>query len=494
MAIYHLCIKIISRGKGKSAVAASAYRSGEKIKNEYDGIVHDFTRKGGIAHTEILLPQNAPQAFLDRGTLWNSVEKIEKSKNSQLAREIEIALPKELNREKQIELVREYVKENFVKVGMCADIALHDKNDGNPHAHILLTMRPLNEDKTWGAKSKKEYILDENGEKVKLKNGNYKTRKINTVDWNEQDKAEHWRKAWGDITNKYLEENSIQKKVDHRSYQRQGIEQIPTIHLGVSATQMEKKGIATDRGNINREIKHQNMILREISRRIKALMRWIRNLTTNKNKDNLTENQEDISLQSDILPKQNDLTDILSHFIKENADNSNIDLGKYIESYQYLKEKNITSISELKENISALRDKNYKTTRAIKDTEKKINDRVQLIDQAEKYLKHKDTYKVYTKTKKSKQDTFYNEYTAELILFESAKKYLKEHLGESKTLNISKWKSEVANMKKEKNSLYSQILDMRKEVEQAESVRSCIEKLLQGNRELTQVKKNELEI
>ena len=161
----------------------------------------------------------------------NSVEKIEKSKNSQLAREIEVALPKELDREKQINLVREYVKENFVKVGMCADIALHDKNDGNPHCHILLTMRPLNEDTTGGAKSKKEYILDENGEKVKLKNGNYKTRKINTTDWNEQDKAEEWRKAWADITNKYLEENSIQEKVDHRSYQRQGIEQIPTLSL-----------------------------------------------------------------------------------------------------------------------------------------------------------------------------------------------------------------------------------------------------------------------
>lgn len=290
MAIYHLCIKIISRGKGKSAVAASAYRSGEKIKNEYDGIVHDFTRKGGIAHTEILLPQNAPQEFSDRGTLWNSVEK---SKNSQLAREIEIALPKELSREKQINLVREYVKENFVNVGMCADIALHDKNDGNPHCHILLTMRPFNEDKTWGTKSKKEYILDENGEKVKLKNGNYKTRKINTVDWNEQDKAEHWRKAWVDITNKYLEKNSIQEKVDHRSYQRQGIEQIPTIHLGVSATQMEKKGIATDRGNINREIKHQNMILREISRRIKALLNWIRGI--GKEEKTLKEVQEQIS-------------------------------------------------------------------------------------------------------------------------------------------------------------------------------------------------------
>jgi len=485
MAIYHLCIKIISKGKGKSAVAASAYRSGEKIKNEYDGIVHDFTRKGGIAHTEILLPQNAPQEFSDRGTLWNSVEKIEKSKNSQLAREIEIALPKELDREKQINLVRDYVKENFVKVGMCADIALHDKGDGNPHAHILLTMRPLNEDTTWGAKSKKEYILDENGEKVKLKNGNYKTRKINTVDWNEQDKAEHWRKAWADITNKYLEENSIQEKVDHRSYQRQGIEEIPTIHLGVSATQMEKKGIATDRGNINREIKHQNMILREISRRIKALLNWIRGI----GKEEKAENE---NTKSTLPPKEN-LLSVLENLIRKNADNHNTDLEKYIESYQLLKEKNITSISELKENILDLRDKIYNTTRAIKETEKKIDDRVQLIEQAEKYLKLKDTYKVYTKLKKSKQEDFYNEHTAEIILLESAKKYLKENLGENKTLAISKWKLEVATLKKEKNNLYNQILKIREEVEQAEKVKTCIEQFHQEDRELIHIKRKTLE-
>ena len=486
MAIYHLCIKIISRGKGKSAVAASAYRSGEKIKNEYDGVVHDFTRKGGIAHTEILLPQNAPEEFSNRSVLWNRVEKIEKSKNSQLAREIEIALPKELNREKQINLVREYVKENFVKVGMCADIALHDKNDGNPHAHILLTMRPLNEDKTWGAKSKKEYILDENGEKVKLKNVNYKTRKIDTTDWNEQDKAEEWRKSWADITNKYLEENSIQEKVDHRSYERQGIEQIPTIHLGVSASQMEKKGIVTDRGNINREIKHQNMILREISRRIKALLNWIRGI----GKEEKSEAQNTKS----IIPPKENLLSIFENLIRKNAGSNNADLEKYIESYQLLKEKNITSLSELKENIVTLRDKNYKITRALKDTEKRIDDNTKLIDQAEKYLKHKDTYKAYTKLKKSKQEDFYSEHTKEIILFESTKKYLKEHLGESKTLAISKWKSEIGTLKKEKDSLYSQVIDIRKEVEQAEGVRNCIDKLLQEKRELAYVNKNELEL
>jgi len=443
-------------------------------------------KKGGIAHTEILLPQNAPQEFANRSVLWNSVEKIEKSKNSQLAREIEIALPQELDREKQIELVREYVKENFVKVGMCADIALHDKNDGNPHAHILLTMRPLNEDKTWGAKSKKEYVLDKNGEKVKLKNGNYKTRKIDTVDWNEQEKAEHWRKAWADMTNKYLEENNIQEKINHRSYQRQGIEQIPTIHLGVSASQMEKKGITTDRGNINREIKHQNKILKEISRRIKALLNWIRGI----GKEEKAETQ---NTKSTLPPKEN-LLSVFENLIRKNADNHNTDLEQYIESYQFLKEKNIISLYELKESIVTLRDKNYKTTRAIKDTEKQIDDRVQLIDQAEKYLKHKDTYKAYTKLKKNKQENFYNEHTAEIILFESAKKYLKEHLGESKTLNISKWKSETIVLKKEKDSLYSQILDMRKEVEQAEKVKICIEQLQEQEKRLSQVKRNELDL
>ena len=301
------------------------------------------------------------------------------------------------------------------------------------------------------------------------------------MDWNEQEKAEQWRKAWEDITNKYLEENSIQEKVDHRSYQRQGIEQIPTIHLGVSATQMEKKGIATDRGNINREIKHQNKILKEISRRIKALLNWIRGIGK--------EEKAEIENIKSTLPPKEKLLSVFENLIRKNADNHNTDLEQYIESYQFLKEKNIISVSELKENIVTLRDKNYKTTRAIKDTEKRIDDKVQLIDHAEKYLKHKDTYTAYTKLKKNKQDTFYNEHTAEIILFESAKKYLKEHLGESKTLNISKWKSEVANMKKEKNSLYNQILEIREEVEQAEKIKTCIEQFHQEDRELIRIKR-----
>ena len=143
IAICHIPIKIIQRSKGKSAVAAAAYRSGTKLTNEWDGLTHDYTHKGGVVHAEIMLPVHAPPEFADRSTLWNSVEQIEKARDSQLAREVEVALPRELTPEQQLALVRAYVKDNFVDAGMCADFALHDKGDGNPHAHILLTIRPL---------------------------------------------------------------------------------------------------------------------------------------------------------------------------------------------------------------------------------------------------------------------------------------------------------------------------------------------------------------
>ena len=249
---------------------------------------------------------------------------------------------------------------------------------------------------------------------------------------------------------------------------------------------MEKKGIATDRGNINREIKHQNMILREISRRIKALLNWIRRIGK----------EEKIEIQNtkSTLPPKENLQSIFENLIRKNVDNNNADLEKYIESYQLLKEKNITSLSELKESITDLRDKKYKTTRDLKDTENKIDEKTQLIDQSEKYLKYKDIYKAYAKLKKIKQEDFYNEHTAELILFESARKHLKEHLGESKTLNISKWKSELTTLKKDKKSLYSKILGIREEVEQAEKVKTCIEQLQEQEKQLSQVKRNGLDL
>jgi ATP-dependent exoDNAse (exonuclease V) alpha subunit len=183
-------IKIISRGKGKPAVAAAAYRAAEKITSEYDGKTHDYSRKGGVVHTEIVLPDHAPSEYKDRAVLWNAIEKAEKNSNAQLAREIEISLPVELTMAQNISLAFRYVNEQFVSAGMCADLCVHDKGDGNPHVHIMLTMRPIDERGEWGAKSRKEYVLDIIGETIRLKSGAFKSRKVNAVDRNEPTKAD----------------------------------------------------------------------------------------------------------------------------------------------------------------------------------------------------------------------------------------------------------------------------------------------------------------
>ena len=275
---FHFSISMISRGKSKSAVASAAYISCEKIKNEWDGEVHDYHNKKGLLHSEIFLPENVPIALKDRTTLWNSVELNEKASNAQLARNFIIALPKELSFEENKKLITEFIQKNFVSKGMIADLAIHDESDeenNNIHAHIMTTLRPINEKGEWQAKSKKEYVLDENGEKVKLKNGNYKTRKVELTDWNDKGNAEKWRENFASLCNQYLEKNHQEKRVDHRSYKRQGIEEIPTIHLGASASALERKGIETDKGNINREIKKHNSLVKAIREKIAELTSWI---------------------------------------------------------------------------------------------------------------------------------------------------------------------------------------------------------------------------
>lgn len=268
MAIYHCCIKIIGRSDGKSAVASSAYRSGEKLMDDRTGLIHDFTKKRGVVFTEVSIPAHAPPEYADRNVLWNAVEKAEKKSNAQLAREIEVALPKELSRECQIEIVRRYVQENFVSVGMCADWALHDKSDGNPHAHIMLTMRGIKPDGSWAQKEKKIYALDEEGNRIplidsatgeqKLGKRNEKLWKRITMepnDWNDHSKSEIWRKSWADICNEYL---SLNQQIDHRSYKRQELDLEPTIHEGYRARKMEKAGFVSNRCEYNRIVRKLN--------------------------------------------------------------------------------------------------------------------------------------------------------------------------------------------------------------------------------------------
>lgn len=459
-----------------SAVGASAYRSGEVLKNEYDGITHDFTRKRGIVHTEVLLPPHAPPDFADRSTLWNAVEKIEKSKNSQLAREIEVAIPVELDREKQIQLVREYVQENFVSVGMCADIAFHDKKNGNPHAHIMLTMRPLEQSGEWGAKSKKEYILDKNGQRIKLKNGSFKTRKVDLTDWNDKGKAEVWRQAWADVTNRYLAEQNIPQRIDHRSYERQGIEQIPTVHMGVAATQMERKGIMTEKGEKNRMIREQNRLLKEVRRRIAELGKWIKEKSAQK--DNQSINPfHSVPVQSPTLLEL--LNTAMQQAGQQDSRYGKIkDLKSFAKAVSFLQGNSISTLSELQETLSGMKKRYWNTNSEIKQTEKLLHERKELIDQAENYLQYREYHKAYKQTKPKKQEDYAERYRTELALYDRAERYLKEHLGSDTKLRPKAWKAEVADLTAQKDRLYREMRSLKEEVAEAETVKRCVETVL----------------
>ena len=229
-----------------------------------------------------MLPANVPPEYKDRNVLWNSAESVEKQWNSQLARRIVLAIPREIPKEQYADLIRDYCQNFFVSKGMCCDFSVHDKGDGNPHAHILLTMRAIDENGKWYPKSRKIYDLDENGNRIRLPSGSYKSHKENTVDWNEQKYAEIWRQGWTDTANKYLEANNRSERLDLRSYVRQGKEQIPTVHMGSAVCQMEKRGIKTNIGNLNRDINAANSLMQSIRQTVRHLKNWIAELKEKK--------------------------------------------------------------------------------------------------------------------------------------------------------------------------------------------------------------------
>ena len=435
IAIYHCSIKIVSRGKGKSAVAAAAYRSGEKLTNEWDGLTHDYTKKGGVVHSEILLPAHTPPAFSDRSILWNSVELSEKSNNAQLAREVEIALPVELSREEQTRLVREYCSSQFVSKGMIADFNLHDTGGGNPHAHILLTMRPLDEKGAWLPKSKKEYVLDENGEKIRLPSGRYKTRKVDLVDWNNRENAEVWRRAWADLANEFLAQNNRPERIDHRSYERQGIEQIPTVHVGVSATQMEKKGIVTERGEMNRNIKAANRILREIRRLVRGLKDWIAELK--ERKATLLEALAEARAQA----SEPTIPQLLARYMEqrgeERADWTSkgklkgavSDFNNVQAAMEFLRQKEISTVETLDRQLDGISETAVAIRDSMRKAERRIKDINTLLSHIGNYEKYKPVYREYAAIGWKKQkEKFAEAHRSELEAHRAAACYVKAHL------------------------------------------------------------------
>lgn len=403
MAILHFSANIISRGKGRSAVAAAAYRSGSRITNEYDGVVHDYRRKRGVIDKQIFLPDHVPREYYDRATLWNAVEKIEKAKNAQLAREIEIAIPKEIPLAGTYQMVKEYVTENFVSKGMIADCCYHDKGDGNMHAHILLTVRPINLDGTWGDKQRKEYIFDKDGNKIyDAKKRQYKCKSIPTTDWNNRENVELWRMKWEEKCNRYLKLYGSDERVDHRSYERQGLDILPTRHLGVAASQMEKRGVKTELGNINRKIKKKNNL-------IKALAQKISNLT-----------EEAMRIAYDVKKKLKDLALFLeqlrSHFICiEYVQIDNVEEQRKIKEDLIQNTEEVEKVLAIREEMDAKQELKSKYAKRSVETTSGV-ERLQLREAIEKL--EEEVYELREMLLQSKLD-------AELLLEKDLKKKLK---------------------------------------------------------------------
>ena len=341
MAIFHLSAKIISRGKGQSAIASAAYRSGDRLHDERYDETQDYTKKRFIEHSEIQLPKHAPKKYLDRETLWNSVEKAERAKNSQLAREIEVALPRELTPEQRVKLVHYYVQENFVDKGMIADWSIHnpqpDKDNpgkpANPHAHIMLTLRSLRSNGSWAPKKTSHYELDENGQKVPVIDSETGKQKLGaknqkiwkrvitpTNDWNNPKNVEKWRSEWAKTCNKYL---APDHQIDHRSYRRQGKKQIPTIHEGYVARKMEQEATgSSERASFNQIVKYINNELKSLRKQIRGIIREIRNLEKGRDQDEKVRLQQDTRANQTRTSREPALGEGVQRTIADNREQS----------------------------------------------------------------------------------------------------------------------------------------------------------------------------
>ena len=238
MAIFHMNFTNISAGNGRSAIASASYRSGEKLHSDMEGKNYFYARDV-MPETFILVPENAPDWAKNREKLWNEVEAKERFSHSRYAKEFNVALPVELNEDEQKELLKNYVQKTFVDSGMVADVSIHRDHPENPHAHVMLTNRPFNEDGTWGIKSKKEYILDEQGNKTYTKSGYARNRKIWLTDWDRKGKVEQWRKGWADAVNRTFEQKNMPERISEKTLEEQGIDGLPTQHVGVNRN---KKG------------------------------------------------------------------------------------------------------------------------------------------------------------------------------------------------------------------------------------------------------------
>ena len=455
----HFDVSIVQRSKRQSAIAAAAYQSADRLYSEYDLKYKDYRNKEHVVYTEILLPVHAPPSYSDRETLWNEAEKVEKQYNSQLARKIVLTLPREVPMKYYPQMVREYCEEHFVSKGMCCDLAIHDPEPPghNPHCHVQLTMRAFDTHGNWLSKSRKVYDLDENGERIRLPSGAWKSHKEKTVDWDEQYHCEEWRHGWAVVQNKYLEMVHSPVHVDLRSYERQGADIIPTVHMGPAVTQMERRGIQTNIGNLNRDIRAVNRLLRSIRETIRLVQEWISAL---------------LEARRRLIEELNAEPPTLSGLLQKYAPHET-------EAIAYLNEHNIQTAEDLDRTLQETEDR-VNVTRAKMATQEKrmrtISDILRANETCEKYKAiHDKLQNIWWKGRKEK---YKEQHKTELDAYNRALRSLKK-MGMELPIDAQALHHEYAKLKLSYTELSDDLKFMKLDLVQLDEIRMCVDGLME---------------
>lgn len=490
----HFDIRVIQRSNGKSAVASAAYQSGEKLYSQYDRETKSYDAKEGIIHAEIMLPPHAPPEYADRSTLWNAVEKIENQWNSQLARRFHLVIPREIPPDQYVKLVKEYCDEFFVSKGMIADIALHDPYPPgyNPHAHVMVTMRAMDEHGKWLPKARKVYDLDENGERIRLPSGNWKSHKENTVEWNERKYGMVWRMGWQDFQNKYLEANGRPERVDLRSYEAQGIDKIPTVHMGPAVTAMERRGIQTDIGNLNREIRKTNSIMQSIKKIIANLRDWIVELNECRKELLAEQAAYEASLLPGILMKYLDIR-------KEERKDWSLygrnkataqDLKKVTEAISYLKQQGLETVEDLEGHIEKSGKEAADLRGQMRTKEKRMKAIDSILLSLATFKEYKPIYEQYQKTYFKKSKEKFRQEHPEVAKFEKARAVLNRY-PEAKTTTAKELQKESAKLMEEIKELRIPIEAVQMDLQKLKDIRYWVRKATPGTEESKEAPKKE---
>ena len=469
MALFHFTVDQMKRSEGQSAIASAAYRSGERLYSEYYGEYSDYTRKGGVICSDILLPSHAPPEFADRQTLWNAVELVERGKKAQLAYSFEIALQNEFTIEENIALARQFLLDNFVSRGMTVDVAFHEKEteDGglpNPHFHFLCPMRPMNPDGTWGFKQHRVYRLDEDGNRIRDQNGKFLFDAVPTTDWGSPETLEHWRKAWADVCNAKFEEKGLDVRIDHRSYLRQGVDLLPTVHEGAAVRAMEKKGIRTEKGEFNRWIKATNAVIRDIRKKIALLSDWIKEIKAELAK-----------------PQTPDLVFLLRAYYSKRSAGAYSQKGKISnlkemnETFNYLRANGIYNLEDLESRVN----EHSSTTESLKKTldgqTARMKEIKQLYDSSAAFQNLKPVYDGLQKIKFEKPRAKYKaEHEAELKQFYAARRKLTGEFPDGK-VDMKKLSDEYDELEQAHETTYGEFKAVRDDLHRLWKVKSCVD-------------------